>query len=105
VRPALVIQNDVGNRYGPTTMMAGISRTIPPEPYPFQVVIGPEESGLPDRGVVNCAQIVTVQQVGPNSRLRPPRGQTMIRPIGRLGEKKMAEVKAALRYNLALEEG
>src|SRR5512137_1946206 len=94
LRPALVIQNDVGNRYSPTTVVAAITRTIPPEPYPFLVVIEPEDSGLPERGAVNCAQIVTVQQAGPNSRLRPARGEADIRPIGRLAPEKMAEVGA-----------
>ncbi len=104
LRPALVIQNDIGNRYSPTTVVAAITRTVPPEPYPFLVVIEPEESGLPERGVVNCAQIVTIQQAGPYSRLRPPRGQAALRPIGHLHSDRMAEVNAALRYNLSLEE-
>ncbi len=104
LRPALVIQNDVGNRYSPTTVVAAITRTISPELYPFLVIIEPAESGLPERGAVNCAQIVTIQQVGPSSRLRPARGQATVRPIGRLNKDKMAEVDAALRYNLALEE-
>jgi mRNA-degrading endonuclease toxin of MazEF toxin-antitoxin module len=68
------------------------------------VVSEPEESGLPQRGAVNCAQIVTIQQAAPNSRLRSPRGQAALRPIGRLRGDKMAEVCAALRYHLALEE-
>lgn len=104
LRPALVVQNDVGNRYSPTTVVAAITRTVPSEPYPFLVLIEPNESGLAQRGVVNCAQLVTVQQAGPNSRLRPPRGQTLLRPVGRLDRAKMAEVNAALRYNLALED-
>ena len=104
LRPALVIQNDVGNRYSSTTVVAAITRAIPPEPYPFMVLIEPGDSGLPERGIVNCSQIVTVQQTGPNSRLRPPRGQNTVRPIGRLSGIRMAEVNAALRYNLALEE-
>ncbi len=104
LRPALVIQNDVGNRYSPTTVVAAITRSIPPEPYPFLVIIEPEETGLPERGAVNCAQLVTIQQAGPNSRLRPSRGQTAVRAIGRLNRDKMAEVNAALRYNLGLEE-
>ncbi len=47
-RPALIIQNDVGNRFSSTTVVAGITRTIPPKPYPFVVIIEPEESGLPE---------------------------------------------------------
>ena len=102
LRPALVVQNDIGNHYSPTTVVVAITRTIPPRPYPFVVVIEPEESGLRDRGVVNCAQIATVQQAGPASRLRPPRGESTVRSIGQLGVTKMAQVDEALKFNLAL---
>jgi mRNA interferase MazF len=101
-RPALVVQHDIGNAYSPTTVVAAITRTVPPRPYPFVVVIGPAESGLADRSTVNCAQLATIQQQGPQSRLRPSSGQGEAQPIGRLSAPKMAEVDAALRYNLGL---
>ena len=101
-RPALVIQNDVGNRFSPTTVVAAITRTLPPRPYPFVVVIEPAESGLPERSAVNCSRPATIQQSGAASRLRPPRGETVVRAIGRLSRDKLAEVDAALRFNLAL---
>lgn len=103
LRPALVIQNDVGNRFSSTTVVAAITRSVPSEAYAFLVIVEPHESGLPVRSVVNCAQLATVHQAGPNSRLRPARGESVVRPIGRLTPRKMAEVDAALRYNLALE--
>jgi mRNA interferase MazF len=102
LRPALVVQNDVGNRFSPTTVVAAITRTIPPRPYPFVVIIEPDESGLPERSAVNCSQLATIQQSGSASRLRPPRGESDVRAIGQLGGEKLAEVDAALRFNLAL---
>jgi mRNA interferase MazF len=102
LRPALVVQNDVGNRYSPTTVVVAITRTIPPRPYPFIVVVEPEESGLPERSAVNCAQIATIQQSGPASRLRPARGESEVRPLGQLSVEKMVEVDGALKFNLAL---
>jgi mRNA interferase MazF len=96
------VQNDIGNRYAPTTVVAAIIRTMPPQPYPFVVVVEPEESGLPDRSAVNCAQVATIQQSGPASRLRPPRGETEVRPIGRLSPTRMADVDSGLRFNLDL---
>jgi mRNA interferase MazF len=102
LRPALVVQNDVGNDYGPTTIVAAITRTLPARPYPFMVVISPAESGLPATSAVNCAQLATIQQAGSSSRLRPPRGQRTVQPIGRLAAAKMAEVDTALIYNLGL---
>jgi len=102
LRPALVIQNDTGNRYSPTTVIAAIPRTLPPRPYPFVVVIEPEESGLRERSAVNCAQLATIHQTGASSRLRPPRGENEVRAVGRLGDETMARVARALRHNLAL---
>jgi len=102
LRPALVVQHDVGNRFSPTTVVAAITSTLPPRPYPFVVVLDPSESGLPARSVVNCAQLATVQQTGDRSRFRPAVDDARVRPIGRLRAETMAEVDDALRYNLGL---
>ena len=102
LRPALVVQNDVGNRYSPTTVVVAITRSLPPQPYPFVVVIEPQESGLPERSAINCAQIATIQQGGPAPRLRPPPGEAIVRPLGQLDPDKLAEVDKALEYNLGL---
>ncbi len=103
LRPALIIQNDIGNRYSPTTIVAAITRTAPPRPYPFVVVLEPAETGLPALSMVNCAQLATIHQTGPASRLRPPRGGEEALPIGRLSEAAMARVDRALQYSLGLE--
>lgn len=100
---ALVVQNDVGNRYSPTTIVVAITRTIPPRPYPFTVVIEPEESGLLEQSVINCSQMVSIQQAGAASRLRPPRGKSDVQPVGHLSVEKLAQVDEALKFNLALE--
>jgi len=102
LRPALIVQQDIGNQYSPTTVVVAITRTLPPRPYPFVVVVGPEESGLPARSVINCSQIVTIQKDGTGSRLRPWPGEHEVRPVGQLSTRKMAEVDRALRYNLGL---
>jgi mRNA interferase MazF len=102
IRPALVVQNDVGNESSPTTVVAAMTRTVPPRRYPFVVVVSPDQSGLPDLGAINCAQLATIQREGASSRFRAPLGENEVRPIGRLSGISMAEVDAALKYNLAL---
>ncbi|MBX3050676.1 MAG: type II toxin-antitoxin system PemK/MazF family toxin [Caldilineaceae bacterium] len=102
LRLALVVQNDTGNRFSPTTVVVAITSRLPPQPYPFVVTIQPEESGLPVPSAVNCAQIATIQQSGPESRLRSPRGENELRAIGQLSQARMAEVDSALRFNMAL---
>jgi mRNA-degrading endonuclease toxin of MazEF toxin-antitoxin module len=83
-------------------LLVGLVRTIPPQPYPFIVVVEPEESGLPVRSAVNCSQMATIQQSGPASRLRPPRGEAEVSSIGRLSSVKMVEVDTALKFNLGM---
>ena len=102
LRPALVVQHDTGNLHSPTTVVVAISRMLPPRPYPFVVVIEPEESGLAERSAVNCAQSATIQQTGASSRLRPCPGEPEVRPIGRLRPETMEQVDEALRFNLGL---
>jgi len=65
-------------------------------------VRGSEQGGLPAPSAINCAQIATIQQDGPDSRLRPARGEEKMRAIGQITAAKMAEVDKALRFNLAL---
>jgi len=102
LRPALVVQHDVGNRFSPTIVVVAITKTLPPKQYPFVVVLEPAESGLPVRSAVNCSQLATIQQIGENSRIRPAIGDAEIRSIGRLHPAKMDEVDQALSYNLGL---
>ncbi|MEA3339271.1 MAG: type II toxin-antitoxin system PemK/MazF family toxin [Chloroflexota bacterium] len=102
LRPALVVQQNVGNQYSSTTVVVAITRTLPPRSYPFVVVVKPEESGLPDRSAINCSQIATIQKDEPGSRLRPWPGERKVRPIGQLSAGKMAEIDQAIKYNLGL---
>ena len=88
-RPALIIQNDVGNQFGPTTIVAAIS-TQQQRIYPFQVAIGAKESGLPLDSVVKCEQIQTIDQ----ARLG--------RLVGFLTRDKLLEVDDALHRSLGL---
>jgi len=88
-RPALIVQNDVGNEFGPTTVVATVS-TQRRRSYPFHVAISAEESGLPQNSVVKCEQLQTIDQ----TRLG--------RLLGSLTRDKMAEVDAALHRSLGL---
>ncbi len=102
LRPALVVQQDLGNRYSPTTVVVAMTRRIPPKPYPFVVVVEPEETGLEEPSAINCAQLTTIHQTGSQSRLCPPPGESEVRPIGQLSAEKLVAVNRALKYNLGL---
>ena len=89
LRPALVIQNDVGNQYSPTTIVAAITSSVTKE-YPFTVRISAKESGLPKESLINLAQILTVDK----SRL--------VEKYGELGSAKMADVDEAITASLGI---
>lgn len=61
-RPALVVQNDVGNKYSPTTIVAAISTNVTKK-YPFHVHLMPEESGLKEPSVVKLEHIMTIDKM------------------------------------------
>ena len=89
-RPAVVIQNDLGNQYSPTTIVAAVTTQGRPE-YPFIVGISASECGLPRDSFVNLAQVLTVDK----SRL--------VQKAGRLTNEKLEEVDRALAVSLGLE--
>lgn len=59
-RPALVIQNDIGNEKSPTTIVAAISSTV--KLFPINVKIEPHESGLDLSSIVKTSQILTIDK-------------------------------------------
>lgn len=60
-RPAIVIQNDVGNRYSETTIVAAITSGTSAR-YPVNVMIKAPEGGLRNDSVILLNQILTVSQ-------------------------------------------
>ena len=90
-RPVLVIQNDIGNRYSPTTIVAIITQyTKKKASYPICVAVK-KDTGLKKDSVVNLAQIRTIDK---NRLIRPK--------IGALSEELIAQVDKALKNSLAL---
>lgn len=89
-RPALVVQNDLGNQHSPATVVAAISSAAVKASYPFIVILDASEGGLPRASFVNCSQLVTVDK------------RRLIQKIGKLSAERMAAVDQALRYELSL---
>lgn len=88
-RPALVVQNDVGNAYSSTTIVAAITSQQGQE-YPFHVPITAEESGLRRDGTVLLEQIRTITK------------DRLVTKAGTLPSAKMREVDKALKVSLGL---
>ena len=86
IRPALIIQNDIGNRYASTTIVSAIATTL--KKYPVTVLVPRGKGGLKETSMVNLAHILTVDK-----------GRLM-RKLGNLEEDKIAEVTEAIKISL-----
>ena len=87
----LVIQNDVGNRFSPTTIVAAITSQPRSRQYPFHVWFTAQESGLGLNGTALCEQLQTVDQ------------RRLGDLAGALGTERLREVDQALHWSLGLE--
>ena len=90
IRPVLVIQNDIGNKYSPTIIIAAITSQINKAKLPTHVEITGQEYGLPKDSVVLLEQIRTIDK----KRLREK--------IGRFDEEMMRYVYDALKISVGL---
>jgi len=62
VRPVLVIQNDVGNKYSPTTIVSAITSQINKAKLPTHVEISAADYGLNKDSVVLLEQVRTIDK-------------------------------------------
>ena len=90
VRPVLVVQNDVGNRYSPTVIAAAITSQINKAKLPTHIEICAQEYGLSRDSVVLLEQVRTIDK----KRLKEK--------IGHLDENMMGRVNTALEISLGI---
>jgi mRNA interferase MazF len=63
IRPVLVIQNDIGNQYSPTIIVAAISSKVKRLDMPTHITVEPtEQNGLLERSIVVLEQIRTISK-------------------------------------------
>jgi len=86
LRPALVVQNDVGNSYAATTIVAAITTTL--KVYPVTVPLKKGDGGLKRVSMVNLAQILTVDKT------------RLTRRLGSLPVERLTRVDDAIRISL-----
>lgn len=92
VRPVIVIQNDIGNRYSPTTIVAAITSQIDKAKLPTHIEISANEFGLDKDSVILLEQIRTIDK----RRLKMR--------IGHLEGEIMNKVNSGLQISLGLVE-
>lgn len=91
-RPALVLQNDIANRFSPITIVAAITSRADARLYPTEVPIDAPEGGLERDSVVLLNQLRSIDR------------QRLVRRLGRLSPETMLHVERALVISLGLIE-
>ncbi|MFV0439827.1 MAG: type II toxin-antitoxin system PemK/MazF family toxin [Lachnospirales bacterium] len=90
IRPVLVIQNDIGNKYSPTIICAAITSQINKAKLPTHIEISSDQYALVKDSVVLLEQLRTIDK----SRLKEK--------ICRLSERSMNKVNKGLLISLSL---
>ncbi len=90
LRPVLIIQNDVGNRYSPTVIAAAITSRMGKNRLPTHIDIHADKVGLAKDSVVLLEQIRTLDK----RRLKEK--------MGHLDERMMNEVNTAIAVSFGL---
>ena len=90
LRPVLIIQNDVGNRYSPTVIAAAITSRLGKTRLPTHIDINAEKVGLAKNSVVLLEQIRTLDK----RRLKEK--------MGHLDDKLMDAVNTAIAVSFGL---
>jgi mRNA interferase MazF len=90
VRPVLVIQNDIGNRFSPTVIVAAITAQIQKAKLPTHVEIDAKTYGFDRDSVILLEQIRTIDK------------QRLTDKITHLDEEMMNRVNEALMISLGM---
>jgi mRNA interferase MazF len=92
VRPVVIVQNDIGNKYSPTVIAAAITSQINKAKLPTHIEMDAQEYGLPKDSVILLEQIRTIDK----RRLKEK--------IGHLDDELMEKVNEALNVSFGLLE-
>jgi mRNA interferase MazF len=91
-RPVLIIQNDVGNMYSPTTIVAAITSRIKRAKLPTHIELCASRFHLEKDSVILLEQVRTVDK------------QRLMEKITQLDEETMIKVDQAIEISLGLRE-
>ena len=93
IRPVIIIQNDLGNKYSPTVITAAITSQTNKTKLPTHIEIGENTSGLKSNSVVLTEQIRTIDK----KRLK--------KYIGHLNAVDMNNIDETLLQSLGISRG
>ena len=87
LRPVLIVQNDVGNKYSPTVIAAAITSKISKAKLPTHIDVPGEDTGLAKDSIILLEQIRTIDK----KRLKEK--------MGHLDESTMTSVNNAIQVS------
>lgn len=90
IRPVLIIQNEISNKYSPVTIIAAITSRNFEKDYPTNVFISKKESGLEKDSTIMLNQLRTIDK------------NRIIKKMGSLDNFNMKRVDLALKISLEL---
>lgn len=91
IRPVLIVQNDVGNKYSPTVIIAAITSQINKAKLPTHIELSGDEYGLSKDSVILAEQVRTIDK----RRLKEK--------TGHLDESLMAQIDTALKISFGID--
>ena len=86
----LVIQNDTGNRFSPTVIVAAITSNLGKARLPTHIVI--DEDALSEKSVVLLEQIRTIDKT------------RLIKKLGHLSERDMLRIDEAISISMGFDK-
>lgn len=91
-RPALVIQNDIGNRYSRNLILASISSKVPEKRYPTHLFVSKNdtETGLHKDSIVQFENILTIPK------------RLVIRKLGVIPENYFHSIDSSIMISLGI---
>ena len=92
IRPVLIVQNDIGNKYSPTVIAAAITSRTGKSKLPTHIEVYADKYGLARDSVILLEQIRTLDK----KRLREK--------MGHLDEDVMGQVNDAITVSFGLED-
>ena len=90
IRPVLIVQNDVGNKFSPTVIAAAITSQKDKTKLPTHISVSSENCGLAKDSIVLLEQIRTIDK----RRVREH--------MGHLSETQMSQVDSAIAVSFGL---
>lgn len=90
IRPVIILQNDIGNKYSPTTIVALITSMNKKLELPVHLEIDKKDSLLPQNSVILLEQIRTIDK------------QRLIRKISKLDDHLVSDIDKRLKKSLGL---